>query len=264
MALDRVMRERLSVFGIQNVDCGWFSELQEASGLKNKLSLHYTFGRESWHGLIATAKDDGKTSVATAIPWKITTKPADQTIAHASDEKAAVIIPAKRFAAAGGTAVGTMVHELMEKIIWIDPAEWNAGEFCQKNLPDSPFAAAAEHIFCRAMAPDSEIYAVLCAPEAGGEVEVWNERRFLVTLPNGKNYSGAFDRVVVYYQNAVPVKAEIFDWKSDDLAAPEAFLSYSGQLQIYREVLAHILALPESAVTASICALKLQKVIKVW
>ncbi len=257
MALDQIMLERLRGFGPQAADREWFSGVQERTGLGDRLTLHYSCGRESWHGLIPEYRDDVRE--IPDIPREIAGGAGNEKIIHASEEKSSVISPERRFSTAGGMTVGTGIHELMEKIIRIEASSWDAGEFCRKNLPDSPYAPVIRNIFCTALAPDSEIFTMLCNVDP--ECEVWNERRFMVNVSGLGMISGAFDRVVIRRDNGVPAAAEIFDWKSDDLASPEQFLCYGEQLRIYRRALAQLLNLPENSIRANICALKLKKII---
>ena len=132
-------------------------------------------------------------------------------------------------------------------------------KFCGQ-FPDDPgFAGAAKAIFRAALGERSEIAAMLrnVPPDA----EIWSEKRFLLKDPADDLVPGAFDRVVIHRENGVPVRAEIYDWKSDDLDAPEKFNIYAGQLQSYRRSLAQLLDIPEHAVSTFVCALKLKKVI---
>ena len=181
-------------------------------------------------------------------------------IRRASDEKTAPQRPGSRFAFAGGSAVGTLVHNLFEKLNFITP-QWDAETFCRENLPENPLAESAGEIFCNALAEPSEIREML--ETVPPECEVWKERRFLLRNRAGNLVPGAFDRVVIHRKNGRIIQAEVFDWKSDNLTGTDDFLIYAGQLKSYRESLAQLLGLPQSAVSCNIVALKLKKIIPV-
>ena len=261
LALDQLICQRLAPHRMQLRDQEWFGALQERSGFGDRLTLHYSCGRESWHGLIPDKTPEESAEKADFVPHDALFEHKPETVHRASDEKkSGEFLPEQRFAVSGGTAVGTLVHEMFEKLERIDKT-WDMEKFCGQFPDDSGFSGAAKAIFRNALAEPSEISAMLrnVPPDA----EVWCEKRFLLKNRYGEIVPGAFDRVVIFRKNGVPVRAEIYDWKSDDLAAPENFSIYAGQLHSYRESLAQLLNIPESAVTTFICALKLKKVIPV-
>ncbi len=258
MALDQLLLERLGSKGVQMADLEYFEALRQRCHAGNRMSVHFSCGRESWHGLIPESKPQKKQMLP--IPRQISCLPDKNIFLRASDEKSAPLTPSSRFATVGGSAVGTLVHELFEKISRITP-EWDAEAFCRQHLPETPFGAAAGEIFCRVLEAPSEIREML--EKTPPECEVWSERRFLLRHRDGTMVPGAFDRVVIYREESRIVRAEILDWKSDNLSAPEDFLIYTGQLKLYRESLARLLELPESAISCRIAALKLKKLIPI-
>ncbi len=258
LALDQLLTERLGGKGAQLADVEFFESFRESCSCGNRLSLLYSCGRESWHGVIP--EEESRSETLSPVPRRILSMAKRSVIRRASDEKGEVLTPAGRFAPACGAAIGTLVHGLFEKIIRITP-QWDAGKFCDQHLPDAPLAPAAKEIFCRALSAPSAIRDML--ENVPPECEVWNERRFLLRDSNNNIVPGAFDRVVIHRENGTVVRAEIFDWKSDDLAGAEDFLIYSGQLKLYRESLAVLLALPQSAISCNIVSLKLKQLIPV-
>ena len=257
MALDQIVREQLRARGPQADDLEYFDDLRQRTGLE--LTPHYTSGRRSWPGLIPES-DAPPAFAAAAEPPRTVRDFAGSRTLRASDAKSSAITPAKRFHPPGGAEVGTLVHGLMEKIIRIAP-DFDAKKFAADNLPDSPFAAAAAEIFTRALEAPSAIRTLLT--DVPDDAEIWNERDFLSAVGNGTLIPGTFDRVAVFRRDGKPVRAEVFDWKTDNLASAEEFLVYAGQLKIYRRSLSRLLDLPESAVAAFICSLKLKQIIPV-
>lgn len=257
LAMDKLLTEQLAPHQKQAWrDHDWFNDLRSRAGAGAEMNLYYSCGRESWHGLIPAV--DAVVTAEEFVPGKALFAPAENTRRASDEKKSGAILPEQRFAVSGGTAVGTLVHEMFEQLDRIDEA-WDMEKFCGQ-FPDDPgFAGAAKAIFRAALGERSEIAAMLrnVPPDA----EVWSEKRFLLKDPAGDLVPGAFDRVVIHRENGVPVQAEIYDWKSDDLDAPEKFDIYAGQLQSYRRSLAQLLDIPEHAVSTFVCALKLKKVI---
>ena len=258
MALDQLLLERLGEKGVQANDTEYFAALCSRCSAGERMTLHFSHGRESWHGLIPEVSPPEVQR--TGIPRQISSMASRTVIRRASDEKSAPQTPGARFAVSTGSAVGTLVHNLFEKLDLITP-QWDAETFCRENLPENPLAESAGEIFCNALAEPSEIRKML--ENVPAECEVWKERRFLLRDRNGSLVPGAFDRVVIHRENGMITRAEIFDWKSDNLSGADDFLIYAGQLKLYRESLAQLLGLPQSAVSCNIVALKLKKIIPV-
>lgn len=87
------------------------------------------------------------------------------------------------------------------------------------------------------------------------ELVVWRERSFSVVLPDeaGRDelWSGSFDRVVLHVRGGWPVRADLIDYKTDDVggsALEERADHYRPQVAAYRRVLAHLTDLDESAI----------------
>lgn len=121
--------------------------------------------------------------------------------------------------------------------------EWRARSRLEGNI----VSAAVEH-FRRAMA-SPRVRATLARP--GGNTALWRERRFDVVLGD-RWISGSFDRVVIERDaEERPVRATIYDFKTDDVDAREAAARarlYEQQLVLYRAALGHILGLPHDRI----------------
>lgn len=89
------------------------------------------------------------------------------------------------------------------------------------------------------------------------EVELWREKPFLVRDEDAL-LTGTFDRVVVVRRKGVPVRAQLFDFKTDslgDVSTEERVARvrfYEPQLGLYREALAKLLQLPPTAIAATL------------
>ena len=152
------------------------------------------------------------------------------------------------------------MHELLEKIGFIDD-DFDAGTFLS-GMEDVPDEAA--EIFLAALAPGSEIREKLRHP--AGDCEVWREKRFMLAGQDRSGaaltISGAFDRVVIRRDGAGQVAgAEIWDYKSDRMDAPEQFLIYLPQLRSYRASLSRLLRLPPERIGGGLFALRSGKAI---
>lgn len=256
MALDQIVREQLVAYGAQPNDREWFEELKTASG--EPANLLFSLGSRAFIPAVELTP-----APATTAPRRFSREiPAFTPTGffRASDAATHILAPSKRFAPSVGTAVGTLVHGLMEKITRL-PDDFDPDAFAAANLPDVPGADAAAKIFVRALRADSNIRKLLTDIPAG--CEILNECGFLRKSDDHTVVPGVFDRVVLHRSEGNVVRVEVFDWKSDDLDSPEKFGIYSGQLAAYRTALARMYRLPESSVAAAICALKLDAVIRV-
>ncbi len=148
--------------------------------------------------------------------------------------------------------VGTGVHQLFEKVSWIDQTDLEAliaGWSLSSSLREDLKRQAAGIFRQAAAAP--EIRSALAQP--GGEVELWRERPFEVAA-GGKWISGTFDRAVLSRDQAGRLlEATVIDFKSED-ASGEAALDnaarhYQPQMEIYRTALSTMLGLPPARVT---------------
>jgi ATP-dependent helicase/nuclease subunit A len=142
--------------------------------------------------------------------------------------------------------VGTAVHELFERVGWLDEtdveavaADWASATGYPAALRDD----AADRF--RAACRSPEIRNLLTRPS--GEVILWREKRF--DMVQGSEWiTGMFDRVALW---KIPAggydRAEVFDFKTNEIR-DEAHLTataeqYRPQLQIYGRALARMLGL---------------------
>ena len=125
-----------------------------------------------------------------------------------------------------------------EQIKWLDGA--TLGQVW-KPLREAMPEAVDEVARCLA---DETVAKRLAKPE--GDVQLWRERAFDVVVHN-EMISGVFDRVHVYAD-----QAEVLDFKSDrvgdDLSLEQAAKKYEPQMATYRQALARLTGLAESAI----------------
>ena len=146
---------------------------------------------------------------------------------------------------------GTAIHELFEKVHWID--EMNVEELVQEWQESSSLTSVvkqkAVEQFRRALASE-ELREALSRP--AGDVELWREKHFEIIL--GERWvSGAFDRVVIVRgADGRPMSATIMDFKSDDIGSEAELTSaverYRSQLSIYGTALSRMLQLDSSLI----------------
>lgn len=172
-------------------------------------------------------------------PGLVAVRPSDADILDAS--AAALFDPDRQLR----LSVGAAVHDLLQRITWADDTdidataeEWRA----RSRLEPEVVSTAVEH-FRRAMA-SQRIRAALAGP--GGNTALWRERRFDVVIGD-RWISGSFDRVVIERDSEDrPVRATIYDFKTDDVDTREVAARarlYEQQLVLYRAALGHILGL---------------------
>jgi ATP-dependent exoDNAse (exonuclease V) beta subunit len=81
-----------------------------------------------------------------------------------------------------------------------------------------------------------------------GEFILWRERTYAVEI-DGEIHTGTFDRVLITLNNGEPVKAQIYDFKTDQ-AGTDLQKKYHDQLESYRSAAAKLLNLQLDQVTA--------------
>jgi len=135
--------------------------------------------------------------------------------------------------------LGADVHRLLAAVEWI--------EVDAPPLPGEGKAARAVRAFLGA----AETRQIFTRPN--NPFLLWREKSFAVEI-DGKIVSGTFDRVhVSLHDNGEPVKAEVFDFKTDtdDSAIGER---YAGQMESYRQAAARLLGIPPDAVRTRLVA----------
>ncbi len=158
---------------------------------------------------------------------------------------------------------GSRVHQWLSGIGWIEEVtpelqrQWRVeaaaagdGEFgslLTSALESGPIRACFER-------PDAE------------RVELWREKPFEM-IADGQWVSGVFDRVVVVCDTTGrPLRATIYDFKTDSVAAGEIQSlaeRYAAQLALYREALGRLLELPASEITCRLVFLAAGEVVSV-
>ncbi len=143
-----------------------------------------------------------------------------------------------------GLDFGTRVHEIFARVGWSSPgtadevASWRDAESTNET------EEAWEDVL--ACLRDPAILDALAKPQE--PAELWRERSFEVIL-DGEWVTGTFDRVVLRLgRSGEAVGAEILDYKTDrgdpDIPLDPEASGYTGQLDVYRRVLAYMTGLP--------------------
>ena len=180
-----------------------------------------------------------------AEPELIGAKRGDARLAkrRAAGHGAVVLSGAQLVAFGGADAIsfGLAVHKVFEQIEWVDNTTPANLEALREAMPE----AVDEVARCLA---DETVAKRLAKPK--GNVQLWRERAFDVVLDN-EMISGVFDRVHVYAD-----QAEVLDFKSDrvgdDLSLEQAAKKYEPQMATYRQALARLTGLAESAIRCSL------------
>jgi ATP-dependent exoDNAse (exonuclease V) beta subunit len=142
------------------------------------------------------------------------------------------------FAGRNAADLGTEVHELFERIDWLDTKKpWT--------VPGG-YSEEALQLF-RNCIKSPDFLALFSKPD--GKCEIWKEKRFDTVL-DGNWISGCFDRIVLHKDPLGNVTgAEIIDFKTDrEKSREELMEAHGGQLRIYRRVLQKLLGLEEQSI----------------
>jgi ATP-dependent exoDNAse (exonuclease V) beta subunit len=148
--------------------------------------------------------------------------------------------------------LGTAVHALLERVGWIDDLDLDALLEEWKTIDaysDEEKALAAEH--ARHVLTTESCRKALERPSA--DAELWRERMFEIVLDDDW-VTGAFDRVVLLREPGGEITgATILDYKSnrveDNKEMRKQADKYRPQLELYRDVLARMLAIDPSSIT---------------
>jgi len=158
-----------------------------------------------------------------------------------SEHEGTLLNGANLFETRGSDAAnfGTAVHEVFEKIEWLDAQTLELLEELDTSSP----SAVTEVRHCL-NAPE---VAALFKPDPAATV--WRERKFEIVL-DGKFCSGVIDRAVIQKD-----RATIIDFKTDRVdeeSITTATAHHQPQLTLYRRVLAQLTGLPEDAITCQL------------
>ena len=173
---------------------------------------------------------------------------------RASDHDAVVLSGVHLFEAGGADSIsfGLAVHKVFEQVEWADKTALTKLEPLRKTMPE----AVDEVARCLA---NKAFAKRLAKPE--GDVHLWRERAFDLVVEN-QFISGVFDRVHVYAD-----RAEIIDFKSDrvsdEASLKQATEKYAPQMATYRQALAKLTGLAESAIRCSLLFTHPRRVIEV-
>ena len=173
---------------------------------------------------------------------------------RASDHDAVVLSGVQLFEAGGADAIsfGLAVHKVFEQVEWADDTTLARLALLRETMPE----AVDEVARCLA---NKALAKRLAKPE--GDVHLWRERAFDLVVEN-EFISGVFDRVHVYAN-----RAEIIDFKSDrvsdEASLKQAAEKYGPQMATYRQALAKLTGLAESAIGCSLLFTHPRRVIEV-
>ena len=237
-----------------------FSDMQKRCELENQVNLVYASGTENWYDTVAVKKtpppqEVPDTKVKLVYPSK------SRRLASLEDGGFISVAPEVRFSAYSATDTGTELHDLFEKIDFIDK-DFNAEEFLRENASEE-LSSTAKEIFMTAIDKNTPIRAALANPDT--KCTLWKERRFLLQDDDGATIPGAFDRVVMYLDgNGNPCRAEILDYKSDKVeSGSELVKRHRKQLELYRKCLSRMTAIPEAEIKISLAWLRAGKIVEI-
>nr|MDA3873334.1 PD-(D/E)XK nuclease family protein [Kiritimatiellia bacterium] len=126
-----------------------------------------------------------------------------------------------RFFAKDGRALGSRVHDLLEKLEWTDGLDIDRFLQDQGEPSDSE---AALHV--------RQLLDVDCLKMPKNFTKLWREQKFETVLNEGW-VTGIFDRVVLFED-----RAWIQDYKTNQRVDEDTVRNYTPQMNLYRRVLA--------------------------
>ena len=161
-----------------------------------------------------------------------------------------------------GADYGTAVHERFAQIEWIGTGDVErvAAGWTTAGVRDP---AADEALACL----QSDALSAVWTRPVSAWVDVWRERGFEMVL-DGAWVTGIFDRVVVERDDAGrAVRAAVLDFKTDRLAGAAelaaATLRHTGQLNLYRRVVAVLTGLSPDDVDCTLIFTRLRQAVTV-
>ena len=172
-------------------------------------------------------------------PLQGTPKPASPSSLKAQAGEGRGFVSLSREAA----ELGTEVHEALASIEWLESGSWLSQNISQqaailvRGFLEKPIA---KDVFTKPDQPHN----------------LWRERAFDVTL-DGRWVSGVFDRVLVYLSEVgEPTSAIIYDFKTDYGSSAEIEERYAGQMEVYRQAVCKLLAIPSESVSTKIVRIR--------
>ena len=219
-------------------------------------NVRYAAGQSDFYTAIPD-REETLSLVVARDPEKISVVSRRLDFARPSAAHGVRVFSENCFEPAHGAETGTLIHALFEKIDFIGE-DFDAGIFLAGNFAGGD--GEAGNLFISSLA-SPEIRNALKRPAP--DVILWREKNFLHHTATGV-VSGTFDRVVLIRENGKIVRAEILDYKSDRLTAPEDFLArHAAQLEIYRAALAAMTHLEPCRIACTLLALRLGKAVSV-
>lgn len=219
--------------------------------------LLYATGTENWYDLLKNVQEVPQTDKQShAAPIFIKSKKKRFLASH---QHKFHVVPEYRFSAGKAAAAGTVLHDLFEKIDYIDNNFSSVELLDRENISDDEI----RELFITATAESSELRSALKKP---AEPHIlWKERRFLLKGDNGELIPGAFDRVVITLDDAGNMsKAEILDYKSDNVKSEKELTDrHRAQLELYRSCLSRMTGIPQENITIKLAALRMGKIIEI-
>ncbi|MDR1958296.1 MAG: UvrD-helicase domain-containing protein [Planctomycetaceae bacterium] len=169
---------------------------------------------------------------------------------------------------------GSAIHACFEHVEWLDQTPLNRKEVQRRIMPflaEEPLRDKVVRDFFK-MCEEPELRNALSfktyqADMSGADaVRVLNERKFLTRIDRDTLQPGSIDRLVLLMKDGKPIRAEIFDFKTDHLdntpeAVSQRLLFYQPQLTAYRKAVSQLYSLDLSAVTARIAFVSIGKVV---
>ena len=129
LAPDKLLQERLSVYGVCNADFEWDKEFNIPGSSDLPVKVTFSRGNRHWYSEVPFA---GKT-VSHPVVLPAVNVPENDPVVRASDGKDEIFIPSaeRRFSGFSAKDTGTEVHDIFSRIGFIgedfDAAEFSAG-----------------------------------------------------------------------------------------------------------------------------------------
>jgi len=211
-------------------------------------------------------KDLEKDSASTPSPMpqlslaKSTTKRHLQRVAPSAKPKGAQAVK-DLFQDHQGRELGTLIHALFEQVTWLDespPSEEEQQRALAGLAAPAQQKEKARTLFTEALQKPKIVAALSLGDRNPEELEVRQEWDFRVLRSEEEESSlmhGSMDRVELQTEQGNPVRAHIFDFKSDRIDAAEAKShaeTHRSQMEDYRFALSTLTGISEDAIAISL------------
>ncbi|GAT35505.1 ATP-dependent exoDNAse (exonuclease V) beta subunit [Terrimicrobium sacchariphilum] len=194
-------------------------------------SGRYVLGNEEWH---AAGKPVTISAPAEPAGFDASVSPirTARTASHPSETHSSTLPGRAILAAQASADLGVEIHAALAEV------EWLPGP-----TPDLDSVSPEAAMLLREFLENPENAVHFEKPTR--KSTLWREKAFDVVLPDGRRVAGVFDRVVVQADQAL-----LLDFKTDDAEPAELEKRHGKQIAVYRECLAALTGLPESAIEA--------------